>query len=156
MLQVALAAVHLLALAVGLPSVVMRARALRRAARDGSRDALDRAFAADTLWGLSALLWISSGLWRYLADIEKSTGYYNRNHFFFAKMGLLALVLLLEIWPMVKLIGWRAAARRGEVGAAPATARRIAAVSSVQAALVVAMVLFASAMARGYGQLPGG
>jgi putative membrane protein len=159
-LQVALAAIHLLALAVGLPSVVARARALRRAARGASRgDALAGAFSADTLWGLSAALWIGSGLWRYLAGTEKSTAYYNRNHFFLAKMALLAMILLLEIWPMVKLVGWRAEVRRGtpaEAVGTPEIARRIAAVSSVQAALVVLMVFFAAAMTRGLGAMPGG
>jgi putative membrane protein len=159
-LQVVLAVVHLLALAVGLPSVLLRAGALRRATQDNSRgDALQRAFAADTLWGVSALLWIGSGLWRYLAGTEKSTEYYNRNHFFLAKMTLLAAILLLELWPMVKLARGRNAVRRGASAAAvvtPAIARRIAAVSDVQAALLVLMVFFAAAMARGLGAMPGG
>jgi putative membrane protein len=72
-LQVVLAVVHLLALAVGLPSVLLRAGALRRATQDNSHgDALQRAFAADTLWGVSALLWIGSGLWRYLAGTDSA------------------------------------------------------------------------------------
>ena len=100
------------------------------------------------------MLWIGSGVWRYLAGTEKSTAYYNRNHFFLAKMSLLAVVLLLEIWPMVKLIRWRTAVRRGasaEAFAMPETARRIAVVSYVQSALVVFMLFFAVAMARGLG-----
>jgi putative membrane protein len=160
MLQIGLAVLHLLALAIGLPSIVGRARALGRAARESSRgDALHRAFAADALWGVAAMLWIGSGVWRYLAGTEKSTAYYNRNHFFLAKMSLLAVVLLLEIWPMVKLIRWRTAVRRGasaEVFAMPETARRIAVVSYVQSALVVFMLFFAVAMARGLGAMPGG
>jgi uncharacterized membrane protein len=97
-----------------------------------------RAFAADTLWGVAALLWIGSGLWRYLAGTEKSTEYYNRNHFFLAKMTLLAAILLLELWPMVKLVRGRTALRRGasaEAVVTPAIARRIAVVSDVQAAI---------------------
>jgi putative membrane protein len=159
-LQVVLAVVHLLALAVGLPSVLFRAGALRRVTQDGSRDdALQRAFAADTLWGVSAILWIGTGLWRYLAGTEKSTEYYNRNHFFLAKMTLLAAILLLELWPMVKLARGRNAVRRGasaEAVVTPAIARRIAVVSDVQAALIVLMVFFAAAMARGLGATPGG
>jgi putative membrane protein len=159
-LQVVLAVVHLLALAVGLPSVLGRAGALRRATQDGTRgDALERAFAADMLWGVSALLWIASGLWRYLAGTEKSTEYYNRNHFFLAKMTLLAAILLLELWPMVKLVRGRMAVRRGasaETVVTPAIARRIAAVSYFPAALIVLMVFFAAAMTRGLGATPGG
>jgi putative membrane protein len=159
-LQVVLAVVHLLALAVGLPSVLLRAWALARATQGGSRgDAFQRAFAADTLWGVSAILWIGTGLWRYLGGTEKGIEYYNRNHFFLAKMTLLAAILLLELWPMVKLVRGRIALRRGASVAAvvtPAIARRIAGVSYVQAALLVLMVFFASAMARGLGATPDG
>lgn len=65
-------------------------------------------------------------------------------------MGLLAVVLGLELGPMISLIRWRAALRRGErpdTAAAP----RFARISFVQAGLVVLMVLAATAMARGYG-----
>jgi putative membrane protein len=74
-------------------------------------------------------------------------------------MALLAAILLLELWPMVKLVRGRIALRRGgsaEAVVTPAIARRIAIVSDVQAALVVLMVFFASAMARGLGAMPGG
>src|SRR3989449_11375442 len=53
-----LAALHLLALGVGLGAVWARGRALRDA-RDAS--GLRRAFYADTWWGVAALLWIGTG-----------------------------------------------------------------------------------------------
>jgi putative membrane protein len=160
MLQIALAVAHLLALAVGLPAVMRRAGALRRAAArtPATGDELRRAFDADSLWAAAAALWIGTGLWRWLADTEKSTEYYNRNHLFLAKMGLLAVILVLELWPMVKLVRWRIAVRGGAAAegvVAPETARRIAAVSYVQAALVVLMVVLAVGMARGVGAMPG-
>jgi putative membrane protein len=159
-LQIVLAVVHLLALALGLPAVLLRARALAHVARaPADRDALGRAFAADGMWGAAAALWIGSGLWRWLAGTEKSTDYYVRNHFFLAKMGVLLVVLLLEVWPMVKLMGWRVAVRGGaaaEPVATPEAARRIVAVSYVQSVLVVLMVIFAVSMARGLGAMPGG
>jgi putative membrane protein len=138
-----LAAAHLLALGIGLGAVWVRARALRSDLDGGS---LRRAFAADSLWGLAGALWIGSGLWRLLAGTEKSTGYYLQNHMFFAKMGFLVLLLLLELWPMTTLVRWRR-------GATPdlQAARRIAGISYVQAALVVLMVFAATAMARGIG-----
>src|SRR4029079_871880 len=104
MLRLALAALHLLALGIGLGAVWGRARAL-----GGPRDsrALRRALAADGWWGIAALPWIGTGLWRLLAGPEKATGYYLRNHLFMAKMGLLVLVLLLEAWPMVTLVRLR-------------------------------------------------
>jgi putative membrane protein len=65
-------------------------------------------------------------------------------------MALLALVLLLEVWPMVTLIRWRIQLGRGEtINTEPA--RRFAQISAVQTVLVVMMVFAATAMARGLG-----
>jgi putative membrane protein len=141
------ASVHLLALGIGLGAVWARGRALR-----SSLDAatLRQVFFADTLWGLAAVLWIGTGLWRLLGGLEKGTGYYLQNHVFLTKMALLALVLLLEIRPMVTLIKWRRSVSRGEMPdtrGAPLLAR----ISLVQAWLIVLMVLAATAMARGVG-----
>ena len=141
------ASLHLLALGIGLGAVWARGRALR-----SSLDArtLRQVFFADTLWGFAAVLWISTGLWRLLAGLEKGTGYYLQNHLFLTKMALLALVLLLEIRPMITLIGWRKTVSRGE---APDTraAALLARISFIQAWLIVSMVFAATAMARGMG-----
>jgi putative membrane protein len=141
------ASFHLLALGIGLGAVWARGRALRSSLDAGT---LRQVFFADTLWGLAAVLWISTGLWRLLAGLEKGTGYYLQNHVFLTKMALLALVLLLEIRPMITLIRWRKTVARGEVPdirAAPLLAR----ISFVQAGLIVLMVFAAAAMARGMG-----
>jgi len=141
------ASLHLLALGIGLGAVWARGRALRSSLDAGS---LRQVFFADTLWGLAAVLWISTGLWRLLAGLEKGTGYYLQNHLFLTKMALLGLVLLLEIRPMITLIRWRMTVSRGEAPdtrAAPLLAR----ISFVQAWLIVLMVFAAAAMARGMG-----
>ncbi len=67
-----------------------------------------------------------------------------------AKMGLLAAILLLELRPMITLMRWRRVVGRGDV---PDTnvARGLARTSFLQATLVVLMVLAATALARGYG-----
>jgi putative membrane protein len=141
------ASLHLLALGIGLGAVWARGRALRSSLDAG---ALRQVFFADTLWGLAAVLWISTGLWRLLAGLEKGTGYYLQNHLFLTKMALLVLVLLLEIRPMITLIRWRKTVSRG---AAPDTraARLLARISFAQAWLIVLMVFAATAMARGMG-----
>ncbi len=141
------AALHLLALGLGLGSVWARGRAL-----SGDLDArgLRRAFYADSWWGIAALLWIGTGLVRAFGGLEKGTTYYLHNHLFWGKMALLGLILLLELRPMITLIRWRTQLARGEQ---PDTrpAAGLARVSLVQAALVVLMVLAATGMARGYG-----
>jgi putative membrane protein len=142
-----LAAFHLLALGIGLGAIGARAWSLRAPLQ---RDRLTPVFLADTLWGIAALLWISTGLWRAFGGVEKGSAYYLGSHAFRIKMSLLAIILLLEIWPMVTLIRWRLAQARGlplDLDAAPALAR----ISAIQVALVVAMVFAATAMARGLG-----
>jgi putative membrane protein len=141
------ASLHLLALGIGLSAVWVRGRALRSPL---DLTTLRRAFLADNLWGLAALLWISTGLWRLLAGLEKGTGYYLQNHVFLTKMALLGLILLLELRPMITLIKWRAAVSRGQIPDTRAAAS-LARISFIQAGLVVLMVFAATAMARGVG-----
>ena len=150
MLRLFLAAIHLIALGIGLGAVWARANALNRPL---DRAGMVRAFRADTWWGIAAALWIGTGLWRLLAGTEKSTSYYVHNHVFFTKMSLLVIILLLEVGPMITLIRWRQIAGRGTSAwnPNPAAARRIARISYVEAVLVIAMVFAAVAMARGYG-----
>jgi putative membrane protein len=146
-LRILLAALHLSGLGVGLGAVWARARGFQ-----GTLDApgLRRLFAADSWWGLAAVLWIGTGLWRLLAGIEKPTAYYLHNHVFWLKMAALAAILLLEISPMITLIKWRILVARG----APVDVRRapmFATISYVQAGLVLVMVVAATATARGLG-----
>jgi putative membrane protein len=160
MLRLTLAWLHLVALGIGLWAVLARGQALRQAAREfPGTDALRRAFLADAHWGVAALLWLSTGLWRYLGSTEKATSYYNSNHVFLTKMTLFVVVLALEIWPMITLIRWRGAVSRaaGSPGSGngspidPAAARKMATISYIEGAIVTAMVFTAVVMARGYG-----
>jgi len=138
---------HLLALAMGLPAVLLRGRALR-----GSLDAagLRRLFAADTVWGIAAALWLVTGLLRAFAGLEKGSAFYLGSALFWTKMTLFLIVVVLEIHPMITFIRWRAVRRRGQM---PDTtrARPLYVVTHIQMALVVLMVFVASFMARGYG-----
>lgn len=153
MLRIALAGLHLLALGLGLGAVISRGTMLRETPTAAS---LARAFRADTLWGVAAALWIGTGLWRLLASSEKSMQYYLHNQLFYTKMGLLALILALEIWPMMTLIRLRVAMSRGDAGELSARSKtlgRISTISHIEAAIVVIMIFVAAAMARGYGAL---
>jgi putative membrane protein len=80
---------------------------------------------------------------------RRQPAYYLASQAFWIKMVLFA-VFALEILPMATLIQWRIRARRGELldfGRAPL----FATISRVQAALLVLIVLAATAMARGVG-----
>jgi putative membrane protein len=139
------AALHYLALAIGLPAVFLRGRAL---AAPLDEPGLRRLFAADGAWGLAAALWVGTGLWRAFGGLEKGSAFYLGSRLFLLKMALFVAVLALEIWPMVTLMGWRRARRRGEA-VDTGRARALFHVNHAQLAIVVLMVFVASAMARG-------
>ena len=140
-----IATLHLLTLPLGLGAVWARSRALNR-----TRSAADlpAVFTADNLWGLAAFLWLTTGLLRVFAALEKPTAYYLHDRVFYIKMGLFLAVFLLELRPMITLIRWRAAAKRGAtIDTAPAAA--LARISQIQVALVVVIAFAATALARG-------
>ena len=110
MIAAIVAAVHYLALALGLPSVFLRGRALKGPL---DRAGLQRLFAADTVWGIAAALWLVTGLLRAFGGLEKGSAFYFASRLFWLKLGLFALVVALEVWPMVTLIRWRRAAASG-------------------------------------------
>jgi putative membrane protein len=142
-----LAALHLLAFGIAFASIQGRAWALRGPLDEGG---LARALNADNVWGVSALLAIATGLPRAFGGLEKGSAFYLGSSMFWVKMGLFAVIFLLEIGPMVTLIRWRIRRGRGHVvdtSRAPLLAR----ISFLQSVLLIAMLFAATAMARGIG-----
>ena len=71
MIAALVSALHLLALALGLPSVYFRGRALRgRLDADGFK----RLFIADSVWGIAAALWLVTGLLRAVRRAREGHG----------------------------------------------------------------------------------
>jgi putative membrane protein len=139
-----LSAIHMLTLALGLGGIVMRGRALARPLDEAGWKQL---LAADTAWGVAALLWIASGLGRVFFG-GKEPGFYWHNGFFWVKLGLFALVFALELGPMMTFIRVRIAQGRGM--ALPAfSVEAYRRVNAIEVALVVAIVVVAAFMARG-------
>src|SRR5712692_5742094 len=104
MASAVVSALHVLALALGLPSVYLRGRALKgRLDGEGMR----QLFLADTIWGIAAALWLATGLLRAFAGLEKGSQFYLASSLFWTKMTLFLAVVLLEIWPMATFIRWR-------------------------------------------------
>ena len=147
MISAVFSALHLLALAIGLPSVFLRGRALKGPLDESG---LRRLFTADTLWGVAAGLWIATGLVRAFGGLEKGSQFYLSSPMFMLKIGLLIAILLLEVWPMITFIRWRIARGHGQQPATSA-AGALYTVNQVQLGLVVVMVFVASLMARGIG-----
>ena len=141
-------ALHLLALAIGLPSVFLRGRALEGPL---DRDGMKRLLAADNVWGIAALLWIATGLVRAFGGLEKGTAFYLNSILFWVKMALFFAILLLEIRPMLTFIRWRRDLGRGRTPDT-STARQLYALNHAEMAIVVVMVFVAAFMARGFGE----
>ena len=141
-----LAAVHLLAFALGFWAVLTRGTAFRRLAI-GTGEARS-VLVADNIWGISAVVLLVTGGMRAFGGYEKGTDYYLQQPLFHLKMTLFVLILLLEVAPMVTLIKWRRARARGaaiDTGRAQLFAR----ISHIEAMLVLLMVVAATGMARG-------
>jgi putative membrane protein len=141
-----LAAVHLLAFALGFWAVLTRGTAFRRLAA-GVGEARS-VLIADNLWGICAVILLISGGMRAFGGYEKGTDYYLHQPLFHLKMTLFVLILLLEIAPMVTLIKWRIALGRGAAIDA-GRAKLFARISHIEALLVLLMVVAATGMARG-------
>ena len=141
------ASLHLLGLGLGLGAVYARSKALRGPLDDAG---LSRVFLADMFWGIAGALWLITGLARAFGGFEKGTVYYMHQPLFHAKLGLFAVILILEGFVLMPLAKWRFERRAGRV---PDTsgARRLAAISHAQAGLIVVIVFLATAIARGMG-----
>lgn len=147
MIAAVVSALHVLALALGLPAVYLRGRALK-----GPLDAggLRRLFAADNVWGIAAVLWLVTGLLRAFTGLEKGTAFYLGSSAFWLKMTFFALILVLEVRPMITFIRWRVGLRQGR-SPDVSGARALYVVNHIEMALVVLMVFTAAFMARGFG-----
>ena len=140
------AALHYLALAIGLPAVFLRGRALKGPLDDAG---LRRLFAADSAWGVAAALWVATGSSGRSPGSRRAPPSTSRARFYL-KMALFLAIVALEIWPMLTFMRWRQARRRGaRAGVDPAQARALFKVNHIQLALALVMVFVASAMARG-------
>ena len=148
MLLAALAsALHLLGLALGFSSLVARDRAMAPPFNDVQRD---RLLMADNWAGFAAMLWVGTGLWRWLGSVEKPSEWYTHHSMFHAKLTLFACAWACEMWPMITFIRWRIRLQRGlPIETAHVPTLRV--LNRIELGLIVAMVFVAAAMARGIG-----
>lgn len=136
---------HLLTFGLGASSCWARARALGRLK---DKEGLPDVFRADNLWGLAALLWIGTGVWRAFGGLERGTEFYLNDTAFLVKMALFAVVFMLEIKPMVTLIQWRIKIAKGQ----PidlSGASLLSQITYLELVLLVPIVMMAAAVARG-------
>jgi putative membrane protein len=139
------ASIHLLTLGLGVYSCWTRAVALRNLK---DKSGLDAVFKADNLWALAAFFWLATGLWRAFGGLEKGSEYYLHNAAFLVKMSLFAVVVILELKPMITLVRWRIKKRKAE-DIDLTVAAQLSQISYLQLMLLIPIVMMAAAMARG-------
>ena len=141
---------HYLTLAVGFTSVVLRGRRLRDVRRTpADARAVGGVLVADAVWGVAAASWIATGLWRVFGGIEKASGFYLANGFFYVKMALFLVVFLLELKPMVTFMAWRRSRGRGTDPVGGTDVARLIRINDLEIVTVVLIVAAATLMARG-------
>ena len=116
--------------------------------RAGMSNAAAVRIAAIDLWyGILAAAVLVIGFCRAIYA-AKGWAYYSHNTFFWAKMASFAAIGLLSVPPTIQFIRWRRS------GVAPDDAAVKSALRYVHAevALFVLLLVFAAAMARGYGE----
>lgn len=111
----------------------------------------NRVAVLDRSYGAAAGLLLVVGFLRVFYG-AKGAAFYLQNPVFWAKIAALALIAALSILPTVKFIAWQRRARK-EPGFRPVAAdvRSVRRLIMAQAAVLAAIPLLASVMARGYG-----
>jgi putative membrane protein len=132
----------------GLAAILATEAALLREAPDAPR--IERLAQVDAGFGIAAAMVLVVGLCRVWFGV-KGADFYLHNPWFHAKLGAFVLVGLLSIWPTVRFLRWRRAAR-ADAGFRPGAAElaRVRGFVRVELALLGAIFALAAAMAR-YG-----
>lgn len=144
------ASLHYIALAIGFFGLLYRGICFSRiVAKTHSFESMrPGVLLGDNFYGAAALLWIVTGVWRAFGGLEKGTDYYLANPLFWMKLGLFGAVFLIELPMMMEFIRWRIRGARGESIALKGTWSIYAMLHWAEAALIIAIVLLASQMAR--------
>ncbi len=145
------ASLHFLALGIGFGALIARGIAMRKVNTLPSqkKEGLRRLFFADNAWGVAALIWITTGLSRAFGGLEKGTAYYLANPLFHLKLGLFALIFVLELWPMILFVRWRIRLIKGQELKNLSVLSKLKWINDLEVMLITAIVFVASAMARG-------
>src|ERR1700675_4803182 len=112
-----------------------------------SSAAVIRIASVDLWYGILAAAVVVIGFCRAIYA-AKGWAYYSHNTFFWAKMATFAAIGLLSVPPSIQFIRWR------KLGAAPedAAVRSARRYLHAELGLFVLLLVFAAAMARGYGE----
>ena len=109
----------------------------------------------DSIFGLSASVLLVVGLLR-VVYFEKGAGYYFADAFFLAKLVAFLVAAAISIYPTVLFLSWGKALKQGVVPEMSATqVRRTRLCLMLEMTAIVAILLCAPLMARGFGYFGG-
>jgi putative membrane protein len=111
------------------------------------REAIVRIARIDLFYGLLAGLIIIVGFSRAIFA-AKGWAYYEHNLFFWAKIATFAIIGLLSVPPTLAYVQWR----RADTAPTDADVKRVRFYLHLEVALFPLLLIFAAAMARGYGE----
>lgn len=145
MLSALLSALHVLGIALVATFSTMRLFALRREDVAGIRF-------ADNGNGVGSLFLFGAGLARFFAQTDKPTAFYTENPVFWVKMGAIAAMVALELYPQWVVFPWHVRhARERPIEPLPGQIARMFRLAVPQLPLLVVVVGCAALMARGVG-----
>ena len=104
----------------------------------------------DMVYGIAAVLVLATGLARIFWGVKGPT-YYGANWLLHAKVGLFVVIALLSIKPSLTIRRWVRAVKANGAMPAPEEVRGTRRLVMVQAHLVALIPLFATFLARGFG-----
>lgn len=112
-----------------------------------TRKEIGRIAAIDGIYGLSSIVLLAAGLTLWLGGYTKPSVYYSQNWIFLTKLGLVAMVGILSIYPTIFFLRHRKGIADEPVIIPPAIRWSV----RVEVMLLVVIPFLAGLMARGIG-----
>lgn len=145
MLPAIASALHILGIALVATFSTLRLFALRR--RDVPATRL-----ADNGNGIGSLFLFGAGFWRLFAELEKPLAFYTANPIFWIKMGAVAAIVALEMYPQYVVLPWHIRhGRKQPIEPKPGQFERMFKLCALQPPCMLVIILCAALMSRGIG-----
>lgn len=145
MLPAIASALHILGIALVCTFSTMRLFALRRKDVPATR-------LADNGNGIGSMFLFGAGFWRLFGELEKPLGFYTANPIFWTKMGALALMVSLEMYPQYVVFPWHIRhSRKKPIEPKPGQFERMFKLCVLQLPCIVIVIFCAALMSRGIG-----
>ncbi len=138
-------ALHVIGIAMVCTFSTLRLFALRR--KDIAATQL-----ADNGNGIGSILLFGAGFWRLFGELEKPLAFYTENPVFWLKMGALAVMVALEMYPQYVVLPWHIrTARKKPIEPKPGQFERMFKLCALQLPCIAIVIVSAAFMSRGVG-----